>query len=114
MLVGRDLRPGCSDTPESHSPAVATGLYADCVFRERSESAIGRDKSGGDMRGAGQAVAAGTTMGAGMTTTAGRVVGSIDGTSEEERSETESVSSLMRMSSTLRLAWRFSSLSNGV
>jgi hypothetical protein len=90
------------------------GLYADCVFQGCSGSAIGGDKSGGDMRGVGQAVAAGTTIGAGMTTTAGRVVGLIDGTSEEERSETESVSSLMRMSSTLRLAWRSSLLSNGV
>jgi hypothetical protein len=30
MLVGRDLSPLPSTTPESHNPAVVTGLYADC------------------------------------------------------------------------------------
>jgi len=55
MLVGRAFRP-LPSTPESHSPAVVTGLYEDLGFfgrwvedageRERSEAAVSADGMG--------------------------------------------------------------------
>jgi hypothetical protein len=114
-LVGRDLRPTRSDTPESQRPAVVIGLKADCVFRERSGSFGSGERRGGDNNGVGDVgEVGGIVIGGGMATIVGSGVGSTGGASQEERSETGSASSLMRRISTLRLTWRSSSLSGTV
>lgn len=94
-LVGRVRRvPLPSTTPESQSPAVGTGSYADRVFLDRSFDSVGDGPGSIDIRG-----------------------GSIEGIGERGPLSDDivdagrSASSFTRKSSMLRLAWRSSSVS---
>ena len=110
MLVGRDLRPGRSVTPESQSPAVVMGLYADWVLRERSGSERGGESNG--VGRVGESLEGRVMIGDGIVITVGRVLGSSVGVSEEDRSRVEGrASSFMRSNSTLRFVCLSSSLS---
>lgn len=112
MLVGRDLNPGRSVTPESHRPAVVIGLYADCVFRARSGSGRGGERRDGDSIGGVIFDAGGMAIGEGTVAPVERRVVSLVGDSEEVRSIVVGrASSLMRSNSTLRFVCLSSSLS---
>lgn len=120
--MGRLLSPGPSVTPESHIPAVVTGLKLDRVFRVRSGSgSIGDSRageSGGEDQGSGEfppsedgEITTGegkeVSKRVGMTSSA---VVSIEGRS----TGVGKASSLMRRSSALRFPCRSSSLSTRI
>lgn len=90
-LVGRVFRPGRSTTPESHRPAVVTGLYADWVLRALGSIDAGE---GGQSSAGGSSILIGARFGTGAS----------DG-------ESGSTSSLIRNNSMLRLLCLSSSVS---
>jgi hypothetical protein len=81
-------------------------------LRERSGSFGSGERRGGDSNGVGDVgEVGGIVIGGGVATMVGSGVGSAAGSSEDERSEMGSASSLMRRISPLRLTCRSSSLS---